>query len=119
MAGLFNEQLHPRGTGATGGQFVAKGTSGRTASIGYSAKHGTGAGYGVKGGKGDDRVRQLQSYLNTLGITDGNGQALKVDGKLGPKTSAAVKRLQRKLGLKADGVVTTELLGRLRRATKN
>jgi len=113
--GLFNESLHPRGKGAQGGQFVSKGSSGRNDSVGYDSKKGTGAGYGSKGG--DARVKQLQNYLNSLGFTDSNGEKLKVDGKLGPKTTSSIKRLQRKLGMKADGVVTPGLLGRLRRAS--
>lgn len=110
----FTEQLHPRGKGATGGQFVAKGSSGSTDTVGYDAKRGTGAGYGAKGG--DARVKQLQNLLNDMGFTDSQGKPLKVDGKLGPKTTASIKRLQRKLGLKADGLVTPGLLKSLHHA---
>jgi peptidoglycan hydrolase-like protein with peptidoglycan-binding domain len=87
--GLFNEQLHPRGKGAQGGQFVAKGASGNNDTVGFDAKRGTGAGYGVKGG--DKRVKQLQNALNRLGFTDAQGHPLLVDGKLGPRTTAAIK----------------------------
>jgi peptidoglycan hydrolase-like protein with peptidoglycan-binding domain len=111
----FSEQLHPRGKGATGGQFVAKGNSGASDTVGFDAKRGTGAGYGAKGG--DSRVKSLQTYLNSLGFTDASGKPLAVDGKLGPKTTAAIKRLQRKLGLKADGLVTPSLLHQLRQAS--
>lgn len=111
----FSEQLHPRGKGATGGQFVAKGSSGNSDTVGFDAKRGTGAGYGAKGG--DSRVKSLQTYLNNLGFTDSAGKPLAVDGKLGPKTTAAIKRLQRKLGLKADGLVTPQLLHQLRQAS--
>jgi hypothetical protein len=41
-----------------------------------------GAGYGMPGG--DERVHALQQALNRLGLTDGRGQPLAVDGKLGP-----------------------------------
>lgn len=110
----FTETLHPRGKGATGGQFVAKGSSGQNDTVGYDANRGSGAGYGAAGG--DARVKTLQSALNNLGFKDANGQPLKVDGKLGPKTTAAIKRLQRRLGLKADGLVTPGLLSRIKSA---
>jgi peptidoglycan hydrolase-like protein with peptidoglycan-binding domain len=116
MAGMFNEAKHKRGTGAQGGQFVAKGTSGAGDTLGYDSKRGTGAGYGT-GSKGDNNVKSLQTYLNNLGFTDSQGKPLKVDGKLGPRTTSAVKRLQRKLGLKADGLVTPALLRQLRQAS--
>lgn len=111
--GLFSEQLHPRGKGAQGGQFVAKGSSGSNDTIGFDAKRGTGAGYGTNG-KGDARVKQLQKVLNNLGFTDAAGKPLQVDGKLGPRTTAAIKRLQRRMGMKADGLVTPALLKRIK-----
>lgn len=109
--GLFDETKHPRGKGATGGQFVAKGSSGQNDTVGFDSKRGTGAGYGAKGG--DARVKQLQRVLNNLGFKDAAGKPLAVDGKLGPKTTAAIKRLQRKMGIKADGLVTPALLKKL------
>lgn len=112
--GMFSEQLHPRGKGAVGGQFVAKGSSGSNDTVGYDAGRGTGAGYGSKGG--DARVKMLQKTLNALGIVGPDGAPLAVDGKLGPKTTVAIKRLQRKLGLKADGLVTPALLKQIRGA---
>lgn len=115
-AGMFDEAKHKRGTGAQGGQFVAQGASSAGQTLGYDAKKGTGAGYGT-GGKGDGNVKSLQTYLNNLGFTDSQGKPLKVDGKLGPKTTAAVKKLQRKLGLKSDGLVTPSLLHKLREAS--
>jgi peptidoglycan hydrolase-like protein with peptidoglycan-binding domain len=110
----YDETKHPRGKGAQGGQFVAKGQSQNSDTVGFDAKKGSGAGYGKAGG--DARVKSLQQYLNTLGFTDAQGKPLKVDGKLGPKTTAAIKRLQRRLGLKADGLVTPGLMNRLHRA---
>lgn len=123
----FTEALHVRGTGAQGGQFVAKpaakaapakkatgGGYGNRGNLSFDGKRG--AGYGVKGG--DKRVKALQRALNKLGLTDGAGRELEVDGKLGPRTMAAVKKAQRKLGLKADGVVTPALLAKLA-ATKS
>lgn len=112
--GIFNPSLHPRGTGAQGGQFVSKGSSGANDTIGYDSKRGTGAGYGARGG--DKRVKQLQTALNRLGFKDAAGHKLLVDGKLGPRTTAAIKRLQTRLGLKADGIVSPQLLKRVRSA---
>jgi peptidoglycan hydrolase-like protein with peptidoglycan-binding domain len=109
----WDETKHARGSGAQGGQFVAKGSSGKSSTVGYNGK--SGAGYGVKGG--DSRVKDLQRYLNSLGMGDASGGELKVDGKLGPKTTAAIKRIQRKLGLKPDGLVSAKFLGQLRRAS--
>lgn len=111
-AGIFTAALHPRGTGAQGGQFVTKGASGNNDTVAYDARTGRGAGYGVKGG--DKRVKQLQSALNRLGFTDAQGHPLKVDGKLGPRTTAAIKRLQKRLGLPADGHVSPALLKKVR-----
>lgn len=68
----------------------------------------TGTGYGSK--HGDARVRQLQQALNRLGMTDAVGKRLVVDGKLGPKTTAAIKKWQKAHGMKADGVVTPAML---------
>jgi peptidoglycan hydrolase-like protein with peptidoglycan-binding domain len=80
-------------------------------SLSYDAKTGRGAGYGKKGG--DPRVKKLQTALNRLGLTDSNGHRLLLDGKLGPRTTHAVKAAQRKLGLPADGKVTPQLLAKL------
>ncbi len=51
-----------------------------------------------KGSKGPD-VEKLQTTLNKTGAK------LEVDGKFGPATSEAVKKFQKKSGLKPDGVV--------------
>lgn len=125
----WNSQLHPRAAaGSTGGgEFAAGGSSGGASksgagahkstvkkgpqSLSYDAKSGRGAGYGRKGG--DPRVRKLQTALNRLGLKDADGRALKLDGKLGPRTTASVKAAQRKLGLPADGKVTPQLLAKL------
>lgn len=113
--GVFTSALHPRGTGAAGGQFVTKGASGNNDTVAYDQKTGRGAGYGVKGG--DKRVKQLQTALNRLGFKDANGNPLLVDGKLGPRTTAAIKRLQKRLGLPADGHVSPALLKKIRGAS--
>lgn len=114
----YTEALHKRGTGAQGGQFVTKGAGGQTATashIGYDGK-GRGTGYGA-GSKGDPNVSALQKELNRLGIVDAQGNQLKVDGKFGPKTTAAVRRLQSRLGLTVDGKVTPALLAKLKKMT--
>lgn len=49
--------------------------------------------------RGDD-VRQLQKWLNTLGINVGP-----VDGIFGPRTKRAVEEFQLSTGLPADGIV--------------
>ena len=71
---------------------------------------GSNQGTGYSSPNGDDRVHALQQALNRLGIKDAAGKALKDDGKLGPKTTAAVKALQKRLGVPADGKVTPALL---------
>ena len=60
-----------------------------------------GAGYGQR--QGDSRVRLLQRRLRALGQRPGP-----VDGLYGPRTEAAVERLQRDAGLAVDGVVGPE-----------
>jgi peptidoglycan hydrolase-like protein with peptidoglycan-binding domain/DNA invertase Pin-like site-specific DNA recombinase len=57
-----------------------------------------GDGYGQP--RGDSRVRALQRRLRALGQRPGP-----VDGLYGPRTEAAVERLQRDGGLSVDGVV--------------
>lgn len=74
--------------------------------LSFDGQHGTG--YGIKGG--DARVRTLQAALNRLGLTDSSGNELAVDGRYGPRTTSSVKKLQKALGLPADGKVTPELL---------
>jgi HK97 family phage prohead protease len=132
---VFTEQKHPRapkgsqgggefapakqsskgGTGKPGGS--AKTSTHHTAAhhsdvLGYDGK--TGTGYGSK--NGDARVHKLQQALNRMGITDADGKKLVDDGKLGPKTTAAVKAAQKRLGLPQDGKVTPKLLAALTKA---
>jgi peptidoglycan hydrolase-like protein with peptidoglycan-binding domain len=57
-----------------------------------------GAGYGQP--QGEPRVRALQRRLRALGLRPGP-----VDGLYGPRTAAAVERLQRESGLAVDGIV--------------
>jgi peptidoglycan hydrolase-like protein with peptidoglycan-binding domain len=57
-----------------------------------------GVGYGQP--QGEPRVRALQRRLRALGLRPGP-----VDGLYGPRTAAAVERLQRDSGLTGDGIV--------------
>src|SRR3984957_353761 len=57
-----------------------------------------GAGVGQPAGSG--RVRVLQRRLTTLGFAPGP-----VDGRYGPRTTAAVERFQSAYGLNTDGIV--------------
>lgn len=58
---------------------------------------------GSKGGK----VRQLQEMLNQ------GGAKLEVDGKLGPKTQAAIRKFQKANNLSVDGIVGPKTLAAL------
>jgi len=134
-ASVWQGELHPRAAAgaAGGGQFTSGGGSsssksgsskstskksagkkkrtGDDGSLSFDAKSGRGAGYGRKGG--DPRVKKLQSALTRLGLTDSRGKKLVLDGKLGPKTTQAIKAAQRRLGLPANGKVTPKLLAKL------
>ena len=79
--------------------------------LAYNPKTNTGAGYGVKGG--DPNVKQLQTALNKLGLTDSHGKPLKIDGRLGPLTTSSIKALQTRLGVKADGQVSPAFFGQI------
>lgn len=110
----FQEALHPRIAGKfadknapTAAKKVRKGES-----FSFDGKRGTG--YGSKGG--DARIKTLQKALNRLGLTDSKGNKLAVDGKLGPRTTAAIKKAQRALGMKATGVVTLDFINQLAKA---
>ncbi|MBT2767152.1 peptidoglycan DD-metalloendopeptidase family protein [Stenotrophomonas sp. ISL-67] len=65
--------------------------------------------------KGDrsDEVTRLQEELNRLGVRDANGNRLSEDGKFGDNTREAVLAYQKQQGLKEDGVVGRETLGKL------
>jgi peptidoglycan hydrolase-like protein with peptidoglycan-binding domain len=123
----FDEAAHPRGEAgsAEGGKFVAGSSSSKApakskkaalqrggrggGTLSYNGK--TGTGYGKAGG--DPRVRKLQEALNRLGLKDSKGRPLKVDGKLGPLTTAAVMRAQKQAGVPPTGKVTPALLKQL------
>lgn len=59
------------------------------------------------------QVKALQAALNRLGLKDKNGKPLKLDGKLGPLTTSAIKAAQAALGLSQTGKVTPALFKRL------
>ena len=59
-------------------------------------------------------VSQLQTALKELGF-----YTMKVDGKYGKGTEAAVRAFQRKNGLKADGIAGPKTLGKLYGSTGN
>ena len=60
----------------------------------------------------NDEVKELQQALNDAGFTDDSGKELAVDGSYGPRTMAAVKKLQIKLGnVRVDGYYGPETRG--------
>lgn len=113
--------------GPAGGQFsTSSSSSGGSKNVGAEEKRGSGkpphtgtkqgdlrlkAGYGNP--HGDKRVKHLQTLLNKLGATDHTGKKLVLDGKLGPKTTAAIKKAQRELGVKVTGIVSPAFLSQL------
>lgn len=140
VSAAFSEELHPRapkGSG-NGGQF-SSGGSGSTSQTTKSRRpaphseskrphrrrtipHGqlgfdgqTGTGYGLL--HGDPRVKALQQELNRLGLLDMHGRKLVIDGKLGPLTTSSIRAAQRRLGMRATGIIAPAFIDRLR-ATK-
>jgi uncharacterized protein len=131
----YNDQHAPAGSPA-GGQFApangggaakakptapAKKSTGRPSrrprkpddgTLSYDPSSNQGTGYNST--SGDRRVHDLQQALSRLGVKDSAGKPLKDDGKLGPKTTSAVKALQQRLGVKADGKVTPALLAQIK-----
>lgn len=104
----WDSSKHPRAkAGASGG--------GQFAPLSYDSSKKTGAGYGSKAG--DQRVHDAQEALRKAGLTDADGVPLKLDGKLGPRTTESIKAYQRAHGIKpADGKITPKLLGALKKA---
>jgi HK97 family phage prohead protease len=135
------EHPHVPAGSSSGGQFAPKKQSKATKSTPAKhppanhapAKHGTGhapakndggnfaydgktgAGYGMPGGS--PKVKSLQADLIRLGLASKTDKAFN-DGKYGPKTSAAVKKAQKALGMKPDGIATPALIAKLA-AAKN
>jgi hypothetical protein len=128
------EHPHVPAGSSAGGQFAPKkGSKSGSSSHGHHAGHNSphhaghaehaandagdlsyngksGAGYGMPGGS--KKVKGLQADLVRLGLASKNDKALS-DGKYGPKTAAAVKRAQKALGLKQDGIATPALIAQL------
>lgn len=111
MTALAGAQFNAKHSRGPGGLFAAQSAAAGNPTgawaagpMSYDPNTRKGTGYGQAGG--DPRVRALQQKLNQLGL----GQALIVDGDLGPKTTAAVKAAQQRLGLKPDGVVSASLM---------
>lgn len=135
IAATWDESAHTRAPSGQsgGGEFAGQGqkntekSANRARRTGQPARRSgvskgqygydgqSGSGYGVKGG--DANVKQLQGELNRLGFADGAGKKLAEDGKFGPKTTAAVKAAQKRLGMKPTGVITQGFIDRLK-ATK-
>ncbi|WP_067483781.1 peptidoglycan-binding domain-containing protein [Actinomadura hibisca] len=109
----WDEEAHPRDEA---GEFsVASSSSSPSGqAMAYDPKRKTGPGYGQKGG--DPKVKEVQQLLAKLGLTDASGKPLALDGKLGPKTTEAIKAAQRKYGMKPDGKVTPSVLAKLKKA---
>lgn len=97
--------------GGAHGTHNARGHGGGGGVMFYDPRTNRGTGYGQR--HGDKRVRQLQQALNALGLRDGRGRTLAVDGKLGPLTTHALMNAQRALHLKPDGRVTPQLLAQI------
>jgi peptidoglycan hydrolase-like protein with peptidoglycan-binding domain len=72
-----------------------------------SAKHGKGKGDMAQGGNAD-QVRAVQQALKDKGHDPGE-----IDGKMGPKTQAALRDYQSKEGLKATGRLDAETMTKL------
>ena len=85
-------------TGTSTSTSTSSATSATASSATFSvAKLGT---ITLKNGSKGDSVKELQKVLNKVLKTN-----LVVDGKLGPKTIATIKKWQKDHGLKADGLV--------------
>ncbi|MBT8419619.1 MAG: peptidoglycan-binding protein, partial [Gammaproteobacteria bacterium] len=50
-------------------------------------------------------IRSCQRKLDTLGFKPGP-----IDGVIGPRTQAAIKQFQKKVGIESDGRISQELL---------
>ena len=73
-----------------------------------SAKHGKGKGDMARAGGNTEQVRAAQQALKDKGHDPGE-----IDGKMGPKTQAALKDYQSKEGLKATGRLDAETMTKL------
>ena len=67
----------------------------------------------AKGSKGET-VKNIQSYLNTLGYLGANGKILTVDGDFGANVDFAVRNFQKENDLTVDGIVGTKTIALLK-----
>lgn len=58
-------------------------------------------------------VRSVQAVLQRIGIRDGSGRQVEVDGSYGPQTASAVRRFQQRKNLTVDGKVGPQTWKRL------
>lgn len=89
-------------------------SNGQRSSGSYSGTQMIRRGDGMQG-QPDANVKELQTKLDGLGYDLGGGG---VDGRFGEGTQAAIEKLQRKYGLRVDGVAgvqTLDLLDRLQK----
>ena len=59
----------------------------------------------LSSGSGGPQVKTVQRILYAYGLKGADGRAIAVDGAFGPNTAHAVRTLQGKLGVAADGAV--------------
>jgi peptidoglycan hydrolase-like protein with peptidoglycan-binding domain len=64
-------------------------------------------------GRSSPQVKEAQQALSDLGYDTGG-----VDGRFGPETKKAVQKLQRRYGLKADGIIGKKTAGLMKRLAK-
>jgi peptidoglycan hydrolase-like protein with peptidoglycan-binding domain len=75
--------------------------------FGQPALAGEGMHQKQSGAQGEQTIRQAQEQLSS------KGHAVQADGKLGPKTQAAVKEFQQSEGIQASGRLDQETLAAL------
>ncbi|MGB9153966.1 MAG: peptidoglycan-binding domain-containing protein [Alphaproteobacteria bacterium] len=80
----------------------------------HHKKHHVKAHHVVHHTKGSSIIRIAQEHLSSLGYYSG-----KIDGVMGAKTKAAIKKFQRDQGLKADGVLGRKTMHALEVADTN
>lgn len=105
VSSISNMTSSGAGSGSTTGT-GAQATSGAQAGNGYFSK--VGSYEKPKAQMPAAEVKYLQQALNAAGFTDANGKPVNVDGVYGPKTMAAVKKLQAAVGTTVDGYFGTK-----------